>query len=123
MAQSFYGSICIEDLFAAQEFITGKDGKKYVCLDTLKGQISASEKNGKHYANIGVWVNDEADQYGNIASMSLSQSKEDREAKLKKTYIGNLKASKAQSAAPQGAALAPNVMTATNVILEGDLPF
>jgi hypothetical protein len=41
--------------------------------------------------NVVVWINDEADQYGNNASIQISQSKEEREAGVKATYIGNLK--------------------------------
>lgn len=43
----------------------------------------------------GVWVkytmsiNDKQDDYGNNASIFLQQSKEDREAKVKKNFVGN----------------------------------
>lgn len=48
-------------------------------------------KNGDKYLNVVVWINDEVDQYGNSASVQQSLSKEDREAGVKATYIGNLK--------------------------------
>ena len=43
----------------------------------------------------GVWVkytmsvNDKQDDYGNNASIFIQQSKEDREAKVKKNFVGN----------------------------------
>ena len=48
-------------------------------------------ENGAKYLNVVVWVNDEVDNYGNIASIQISQSKEEREAGAKSIYIGNLK--------------------------------
>lgn len=41
------------------------------------------------YASLDVWVSDEPDQYGNDASVSESLSKEEREAKTKKNYVGS----------------------------------
>lgn len=101
MATGMYGSICLEDVFSGQT-MKGQDGRTYVCLDNLQGAAHQVGKNGKHYVNIGIWINDEPDQYQNIAGITLSQSKEDREAKAKRTYIGNLKYAQApQQQAPQ----------------------
>ena len=44
------------------------------------------EKNGRKWLNISVWINDEKDQYGNIASIQISAKKDEP-----KIYIGNLK--------------------------------
>ena len=41
------------------------------------------------YLNITISINDEIDQYGNQVGIYESQSKEDREAKEKKNYLGN----------------------------------
>ena len=46
-------------------------------------------KNGAKYCNIDIIINDEKDQYGNDVSISESQPKEDREAKVPKVYLGN----------------------------------
>ena len=46
-------------------------------------------KNGAMYFNFDVIVKDEKDQYGKDASVSISQTKEEREAKAKKVYIGS----------------------------------
>ena len=48
-----------------------------------------NHKNGSAYYNIDIFIKDEKDQYGNDCSISQSQSKEQREAKEKKVYIGN----------------------------------
>ena len=45
--------------------------------------------NGSAYYNIDIFIKDEKDQYGNDCAISQSQSKEEREAKDKKVYIGN----------------------------------
>lgn len=63
-----------------------------ICLtDIPKEKITTSEKNGKKYLSISVWINDEPDQFNNNASIQVSQSKEERESGGKKSYIGNLK--------------------------------
>jgi hypothetical protein len=46
--------------------------------------------NGK-YLNIQISINDTTDQYGNNVGITIGQSKEEREAKVKKTYVGNAK--------------------------------
>lgn len=73
-----------------------------ICLsDIPKDKITTSEKNGKKYLNVSLWINDAEDQYGNIGSLQVSQTKDEREAGAKKTYIGNFKEPKpAANAAP-----------------------
>ena len=70
--------------------------------------------NGAKYLNVVVWLNDEADQYGNNASIQLSQSKEEREAGVKATYIGNLKEPQSRNNEPTSARTA---------FVADDLPF
>lgn len=43
---------------------------------------------GKYYG-VTVTINDEQDQYGNIASMADEQTKEERENKAKRNYLCN----------------------------------
>lgn len=88
MAQSFYGSIDYDKLLEAL-----KSGK----VKTFKSD------NGKRYVNINFWVGDEADQYGNHASVSLPLKDEFKQEKIKAVYIGNLKKSepKITEATPQ----------------------
>ena len=47
-------------------------------------------KKGK-YLPISITVNDEPDQFGNQGPVVVDQSKEEREAKAPKTYLGNVK--------------------------------
>lgn len=52
-----------------------------------KGKLIEGAK-GK-YLNITISINDEVDQYGNQVGIYESQSKEERDAKEKKNYLGN----------------------------------
>jgi hypothetical protein len=40
---------------------------------------------------MGITVNDEPDQFGNQGPVCVDQSKEEREAKVAKVYLGNCK--------------------------------
>lgn len=46
-------------------------------------------KNGAEYYNITIICNDTADQYNNDTSIQQGQTKEEREAKAAKVYLGN----------------------------------
>jgi len=43
------------------------------------------------YYDISIYIKDEADQYNNNGSISPQQTKEERQAKVKPIYLGNLK--------------------------------
>lgn len=87
-----------------------------ICLtDIPKDKITVSEKNGKKYLNINLWLNDEPDQFNNNGSIQVSQSKEEREAGAKKQYIGNFKYAQKKQDEQQGAAASSEP--------ESDLPF
>lgn len=59
-------------------------------LDKIpKGKIINGKK-GK-YLPMTVTLNDEIDQYGNQGPVVVEQSKEEREAKADKVYLGNAK--------------------------------
>lgn len=62
-----------------------------VCLSDIPGdKIFVSEKTGKEYVSLVVDSNyNGVDNYGNSHNVSISQSKEEREAKVKKIYVGN----------------------------------
>ena len=47
-------------------------------------------KKGK-YLPITITINDEVDQFGNQGPLMVEQSKEEREAKMPKVYLGNVK--------------------------------
>lgn len=90
-----------------------------ICLtDIPKDKITVSEKNGKKYLNINLWLNDEPDQFQNNGSIQVSQSKEEHEAVVKKQYIGNFKYAKVAQPAPPAA-------PTDNIVSEpiDDLPF
>ena len=44
---------------------------------------------GAVYADLDVWINEDADEDWKIVSVNQSQTKEEREAKAKKTFCGN----------------------------------
>lgn len=75
MSQMLTGSLCFTDF-----------------REALKKSHSSGSKaaNGKIYANIVIWVNDEPDKFGNTVSIQLNSSKEKREEEGK-VYIGNAK--------------------------------
>ena len=50
--------------------------------------FSVKQKDGS-YKNYTISINDTTDQYGNNVVVYESQTKEEREAKAKKTYLGN----------------------------------
>ena len=82
-------------------------------------------KKGK-YLPISITLNDELDQFGNQGPVIVSQSKEEREAKQAKTYLGNVKLVWTNGEVkkfdnPQQQAVPP-VPQHQNV-LEDDLPF
>ena len=65
----------------------------------IKASINLSEipkdkifvgKKGK-YLPITITLNDDVDQFGNQGPVVVEQTKEEREAKVPKTYLGNVK--------------------------------
>ncbi len=100
MSQLFTGSICLSDL-----------------LDMAKQQHSAYTKaqNGKIYANIKIWLNDEPDKYNNIIGMQLNSTKEKKDSEPV-FYIGNAK--RVEVTAPK-----PLTNSDLTNLSEDDLPF
>ena len=58
-------------------------------VDKLPKEKFVSGKDGAVYYNFTIGVNDESNQYGQNVSLTDSQTKEEREAKKPKTYLGN----------------------------------
>ena len=78
-------------------------------------------KKGK-YLPITITINDELDQFGNQGPVVVEQTKEERDAKAPKTYLGNVKVvwtngTNVESAPRDGAPAAPAPK------VEEDLPF
>lgn len=56
----------------------------------LQGLVHYTNKRtNEESVNITISINDTVDQYGNNASIWVSQTKEEREVKAPKVYIGN----------------------------------
>lgn len=58
-------------------------------LNKLDKSRIVEGKNGSKYYNFTINVNDEKDQYGNDASVTISQTAEERQAKAQRTFVGN----------------------------------
>lgn len=78
-----------------------------ICVSDIDKSKLTQAKNGKLYLSVDIWINDQADNYGNTGSISIRQSKEEREAKAKKTYIGNLKPVEKSNNTPSAQAIDP----------------
>lgn len=106
MSKMFLGSLDLNKI----------DPKKVVKFDKNGQRFS----NGAKYYPIVVWLNDEVDKYGNIASVQEGQSTEERDNKAKAVYLGNLKNLPGQNVSEdtKNEPLAP-----TNRDNDDDLPF
>ena len=63
MSKLFTGSICLTDI--SENFKKKHSG------------FSKSEKNGKIYANVSIWINDQPDQFGNDGSINPTVDNDD----------------------------------------------
>ena len=81
-------------------------------------------KKGK-YINVAITVNDEEDQFGNFGPIIVDQTKEEREAKAPKTYLGNVRVVWSNGVFPSPAKyVAPGTEAAkAPVAKDEDLPF
>ena len=63
----------------------------YINLDKIKssGKVVKSKK-GTNGVYVDCWINDEKGQYGDNGGVYISQTKEDRDAKNQKEFVGNL---------------------------------
>lgn len=68
------------------DFLTGS-----ICLTDIPKEQIQLHKNGKKYLNFVVAKRQEVGQYGETHTIYISQSEEERAAKLPKHYIGNCK--------------------------------
>jgi hypothetical protein len=64
--------------------------KASINLNAIDKSKIIEGKKGK-YLPITITVNDEPDQFGNQGPICMDQSKEEREAKTPKVYLGNVK--------------------------------
>ena len=64
--------------------------KTSINLNDIPKQKIIDGKKGK-YLPITITINDEVDQFGNQGPVTVEQSKEERESKAAKVYLGNVK--------------------------------
>ena len=79
------------------------------------------------YLPITITINDEVDQFGNQGPVVVEQTKEERDAKAPKTYLGNVKVvwSNGNNVEPAPRDISPNISVAPAAApkVEEDLPF
>lgn len=61
----------------------------YIKLETLETILKVVKQKGEKGISIDISINDEANQYGQNLSGYVSQTKEQREAKKERFYVGN----------------------------------
>ena len=97
----------------------------YIKVETLKTILETLEKKGEKGISLTIAINDETTKYGNNLSGYISQTKEQREAKKDKFYVGNGKVfwtdGKVSVATKQEAPVGGAVPTAP--ASDQDLPF
>ena len=77
------------------------------------------------YLPISLTLNDELDQFGNQGPVIIEQSKEEREAKVAKVYLGNCKVvwTNGENVSPPPRDRQPQAAPAKQAAVEDDLPF
>lgn len=61
----------------------------YIKLETLEKLVDVLKKKGEKGISITISLNDESNQYDQNVSAYVSQTKEQREAKKERFYVGN----------------------------------
>jgi hypothetical protein len=97
------------------EILSGSINLNLIKKENIK-EVTLKDGSTAKFLNINISINNEVDQYGNVAGLTISQSQEERQAKTKKVYLGNLK--RVWSDAP-----APTLETSKQDDLSDSLPF
>jgi hypothetical protein len=105
----------------AQLFSASLDVSKITKSKLVKGEKG-------NYLNITISINDETDKYGNVLTITESQTQEEREAKANRNYLANGKlvwSTEGGSTAKQTPPAKPTPISSSEAIVEeGDqLPF
>ena len=79
-------------------------------------------KKGK-YLPLTITINDEKDKFGNDGPVTVAQSKEEREAKEAKTYLGNVQVVWTNGSVPQPTPRDGQPMQQSATVANDDLPF
>ncbi len=93
-----------------------------ICLSDIPQDKIINHKNGKQYVNLASYDNDQPDKYGNDFSVWVQQTKEEREAKTNRSYVGNGKITQQTAPTPSGKS-APVIDRPTDSTGSDDLPF
>ena len=96
--------------------------KANINLDMIdKSKIYVGKK-GK-YLPITITINDEVDNYGNQGPVVIEQTKEEREGKVDKIYLGNVKVVWTNGDNVTAAPRTDQPQAAAQVVRADDLPF
>ena len=96
--------------------------KTSINLSNIPKEKIINGKKGK-YLPIAISVNDEPDQFGNQGPVTVDQTKEERDAKTQKTYLGNCKVVWTNGTFPDPIKTDMPKQAAPAPIKEEDLPF
>lgn len=94
----------------------------YIKLETLQALVKGVSAKGEKGISIDLSINNETNQYGQNISAYVSQTKEQRDAKKERYYIGNGKTFWTDGTI-NVAVKKENAITATKVEVEDDAPF
>jgi len=72
------------------EILSGSINLNLIKKENIK-EVKLKDGSTAKFLNINISINNEVDQYGNVAGLTISQTQEERQAKTKKVYLGNLK--------------------------------
>ena len=98
--------------------------KTSINLNEIPKDKIITGKKGK-YLPITITLNDEVDQFGNQGPVCVEQTKEERDAKTAKTYLGNVKVvwTNGENVATAPRDNAPQQASPQPAQVEDDLPF
>ena len=100
--------------------------KTSINLNAIDKSKIIEGKKGK-YLPVTITLNDEVDQFGNQGPVIISQTKEEREGKVDKVYLGNVQVvwtnGENVPAAPRDGGPAPAKPAVAPVAADDDLPF
>jgi hypothetical protein len=82
------------------EILSGSINLNLIKKENIK-EVTLKDGTTAKFLNIQVSVNNEADTYGNIAGLTIQQTQEERTAKAKRVYLGNLKRVWSDAPAPK----------------------
>ena len=98
--------------------------KTSINLNEIPKDKIINGKKGK-YLPISITINDEPDQFGNQGPVIVEQTKEERDAKTAKTYLGNVKVvwTNGNNVDPAPRDNQPAAAPPQPAVAEDDLPF